>query len=71
MLLIKGEIEHMYATTKPKIVFCDEAVYPVVESALKKIGLTSTIYIINGHVENVPHVTEFLERDDDFLDDFV
>ncbi|CAD7091538.1 unnamed protein product [Hermetia illucens] len=66
-----SEIEHMYATTKPKIVFCDEAVYPVVESGLKKIGLTSTIYIINGHVENVPHVTEFLECDDDFLDDFV
>lgn len=71
MLLIQGEIEHMYGTTKPKIVFCDEGVYSVVKSALQKIGLTSPIYIIDGHVENVPHVTEFMESVDNLVDDFV
>jgi len=58
----KDGIKHTYSTTKPKLLFCDGAIYSRVKEALKEIPLDIDIYTMKDHIEGVPKVTDMLKE---------
>lgn len=59
------EVESNWSQTKPKAVFCDSPVLPVVQKALENSKLSPKIYTMDKKVENFEFVGDVL------VDDFV
>ncbi|TMW49713.1 hypothetical protein DOY81_005202 [Sarcophaga bullata] len=66
----KDGIKHIYSITKPKLMFCDGAIYDKVKKAFEESDLNSTvIYTINEHREGVPKLSDLLsptQREEEF-----
>uniref|UniRef100_A0A1A9VRF4 AMP-dependent synthetase/ligase domain-containing protein n=1 Tax=Glossina austeni TaxID=7395 RepID=A0A1A9VRF4_GLOAU len=57
----KDGLRHAFLITKPKIMFCDDVIYPVIKEIFDECNLTKTIYTVKGHIEGVPSIKEFLK----------
>ncbi|KAL5276830.1 hypothetical protein ACFFRR_002194 [Megaselia abdita] len=57
----KEAIVHSWSKTKPKVVFCNGALYDLVKEARDEIGLDYVIYTVNDHKEGVKSIDEILE----------
>lgn len=57
----KDAIIHSWSKTRPKIVFCDGAIYDLVKEAGKEMGLNYLIYTVNNHRKGVKTVDELLK----------
>uniref|UniRef100_A0A1L8DZ42 Putative acyl-coa synthetase n=1 Tax=Nyssomyia neivai TaxID=330878 RepID=A0A1L8DZ42_9DIPT len=56
----KDEIGHMFKTTKPKFVFCDDDMARTVQKALLEIGSNAMIIVLGQKIENFTHINELL-----------
>ncbi|KAM7349498.1 uncharacterized protein ACRADG_008411 isoform 2-T4 [Cochliomyia hominivorax] len=66
----KDGIKHIYGITKPKLMFCDAAIYENIKKAFEECELNDTkIYTMDDYKEDVPKLVEFLketQREEDF-----
>ncbi|XP_073836128.1 uncharacterized protein [Musca autumnalis] len=55
-------IKHIYAITRPRLMFCDGKIYTKMKQALDECDLHSTvIYTVRNHIEGVPSIEDFLK----------
>lgn len=56
----KESIVHSWRKTKPKIIFAEGNMYSIVKEALEELQLTSSVFTLNDHLENVPSIDDLL-----------
>lgn len=62
-LLNLDGIKHIYSITKPKILFCDGAIYQKAKEALEDCGLYDIkIFTIDDFKEDVPKLSDLLKE---------
>lgn len=55
---------YAWRKTKPKVIFCDVAVYGICKDVSEELGLNSTIFTLNDHIAGVKNVVDlFVNRD--------
>uniref|UniRef100_A0A7G3ARA9 Putative long chain fatty acid acyl-coa ligase n=1 Tax=Lutzomyia longipalpis TaxID=7200 RepID=A0A7G3ARA9_LUTLO len=57
----KDEIAHMFKTTGPKFVFCDDDVARTVQKALLEIESSATIIVLGQKMGNFTHIDDLLD----------
>ncbi|GAB0090743.1 AMP-binding, conserved site [Sergentomyia squamirostris] len=57
---LKDEIVHMFRTTGPKFVFCDDNTVRMVQKALMELQSKATIIVLGERVGNFVHIDDFL-----------
>lgn len=55
---MKDDIKHMFAQTKPKLVFCDGDVYETTKLALDELSNSAMIITLRDKIDGVSHVQE-------------
>ncbi|KAG5670850.1 hypothetical protein PVAND_001084 [Polypedilum vanderplanki] len=69
-IMIESDIVQMYSKTKPKLIFCDEKNFKIVQNAVDMMKSESKIYTVMERVDGYECVTEILKNDIN-LEDFI